>query len=328
MHLDIEEGADIVMVKPALAHLDVIAAVRAEVNVPVAAYHVSGEYSMLKAAAERGWIDGDAVALEHLGAIKRAGADIILTYLAGEVAETTRLAAMTDANEEIFERAQRVIPGGVNSPVRAFRSVGGTPYVVAHGEGAYVVDVNGRAVRRLGAVVRRHDPRPRAQEDRGRRRRRPASAGTSFGAPTPGEVMLAEMVVERVPGVEQMRLVSSGTEATMSALRLARAATGRNKVIVFDGCYHGHSDGLLAVGRQWHGHARRAGVGRRHARRGRPTRSSRPYNVVPEIGADVAAVIVEPVAANMGLVAPAPGFLEGLRAACDAGGRAARSSTR
>ncbi|MEY2468149.1 MAG: glutamate-semialdehyde -aminomutase [Actinomycetota bacterium] len=225
---------------------------------------------------------------------------------------------MSDANEEMFERAQRVIPGGVNSPVRAFRSVGGTPYVVAHGEGAYVVDVNGRRyvdwVQSYGATILGHAHKKVVSNVASA-----AAAGTSFGAPTPGEILLAEMACDRVPGVEMMRLVSSGTEATMSALRLARAATGRNKLIVFDGCYHGHSDMLLASG------------GSGMATLGTPASAGVtpgavgdtlvvPYNVVPEIGTDVAAVIVEPIAANMGLVAPESGFLEGLRDACTKAG--------
>jgi glutamate-1-semialdehyde 2,1-aminomutase len=221
-------------------------------------------------------------------------------------------------NSAEFERALRVIPGGVNSPVRAFRSVGGTPYLVASGNGAYVTDVAGRTyvdwVQSYGATILGHaHPKVVATITKA------AALGTSFGAPTPGEVRLAEMVVERIPGVEQLRLVSSGTEATMSALRLARAATGRHKIIVFDGCYHGHSDQLLAAG------------GSGMATLGVPASAGVtpeavaetvivPYNVVPDIGADVAAVIVEPVAANMGLVPPAPGFLEGLRAACDKAG--------
>ncbi len=221
-------------------------------------------------------------------------------------------------NDEMFERAQRVIPGGVNSPVRAFRSVGGTPYFVASAQGAYLTDVEGRRyvdwVQSYGATILGH-----ADADVVARVADAAGRGTSFGAPTPGEVELAEMVCDRVPGVEQVRLVSSGTEATMSALRLARAATGRTRLIVFDGCYHGHSDGLLAGG------------GSGMATLGVPASAGVtpaavgdtmvvPYNVVPEIGADVAAVIVEPVAANMGLVPPAPGFLEGLREACTKAG--------
>jgi glutamate-1-semialdehyde 2,1-aminomutase len=221
-------------------------------------------------------------------------------------------------NSAEFERATRVIPGGVNSPVRAFRSVGGTPYVVARGQGAYVTDVAGKQyvdwVQSYGATILGH-AHPKLVEAI----RAAAGEGTSFGAPTPGEVRLAELVVARVPGAEQVRLVSSGTEATMSALRLARAATGRNKILVFDGCYHGHSDQLLAAGGSGMatlGVPASAGV--------TPAAVAEtevvPYNVVPDIGADVAAVIVEPVAANMGLVPPAPGFLEGLRAACDKAG--------
>jgi glutamate-1-semialdehyde 2,1-aminomutase len=221
-------------------------------------------------------------------------------------------------NSAEFGRAQRVIPGGVNSPVRAFRSVGGTPYLVASGKGAYVTDVAGKSyvdwVQSYGATILGH-AHPRVVEAI----TAAATKGTSFGAPTPGEIRLAEMVVDRIPGVEQLRLVSSGTEATMSALRLARAVTGRHKIVVFDGCYHGHSDQLLAAGGSGMatlGVPASAGV--------TPAAVAEtvivPYNVVPEIGDDVAAVIVEPVAANMGLVAPVDGFLTGLRAACDKAG--------
>ena len=221
-------------------------------------------------------------------------------------------------SRDLFEQAQKSIPGGVNSPVRAFRSVGGTPYFVARAEGAYVTDVEGRRyvdwVQSYGATILGH-----ADAEVVSAVTRAAGDGTSYGAPTPGEVELAELVCERVPGVEQVRLVSSGTEATMSALRLARAATGRHRLVVFDGCYHGHSDGLLAGG------------GSGMATLGVPASAGVtpaavadtmvvPYNVVPEIGNDVAAVIVEPVAANMGLVAPVPGFLEGLRDACTKAG--------
>jgi glutamate-1-semialdehyde 2,1-aminomutase len=221
-------------------------------------------------------------------------------------------------NEELFARALAVTPGGVNSPVRAFGSVGGTPYFVARGEGAYVWDVEGRRyldlVQSYGASIHGH-AHPRIIEAI----RAAAGEGTTFGAPTRREVLLAEMITDRVDGCDQVRLVSSGTEATMTAVRVARGATGRNRIILFDGCYHGHSDGLLAGGG--------SGV----ATLGLPASAGVPpgavadtivvpYNVVPEIDADVACVIVEPVAANMGLVPPAPGFLAGLRAACDRAG--------
>ncbi len=146
-----------------------------------------------------------------------------------------------------------------------------------------------------------------------------AAKGTTFGAPTPGEVLLAEAICERVPGCEQVRLVSSGTEAAMSAVRLARGATGRDRVIKFDGCYHGHSDGLLAGGGS--GVAMLGLPGSAGVPAGAVAETEVvPYNVVPALDERVACVIVEPVAANMNLVAPAPGFLEGLRAACDAAG--------
>jgi len=222
------------------------------------------------------------------------------------------------SNESWFERANLVIPGGVNSPVRAFRSVGGIPYFVQRGEGAHVTDVEGNRyldyVQSYGASILGHaHPAVVAAISQA------ASRGTTFGAPTQGEVLLAEAICERVEGCEMVRLVSSGTEATMSAVRLARGATGRDRIIVFAGCYHGHSDGLLAGGGSGVatlGLPASAGVPRAAVAETVVV----PYNQVPAIGDDVAAVIVEPVAANMGLVAPAPGFLEGLRAACDRAG--------
>jgi len=221
-------------------------------------------------------------------------------------------------NSQLFKRAQEVIPGGVNSPVRSFRSVGGTPYFVARAEGQYVWDVEGTQyldyVQSWGASILGH-AHPKVIEAI----RAAAGDGTSYGAPTEREVLLAEAICERVAGCEQVRLVSSGTEAGMSAARLARGFTGRDRIVIFEGCYHGHSDGLLAAGG--------SGV----ATLGLPASAGVPpgavaetvvvpYNVVPELADDVAAVMVEPVAANMGLVPPVPGFLEGLRVACDAAG--------
>ena len=151
------------------------------------------------------------------------------------------------SNAEWFDRARRVIPGGVDSPVRSFASVGGTPYTVVSGEGAYVTDAEGNRyidlVQSYGAVLLGH-AHPAVTEAV----TKAAAGGTTFGAPTPGEVLLAEAICDRVPGCEQVRLVSSGTEAAMSAVRLARGVTGRDRVVKFDGCYHGHSDGLLAGG--------------------------------------------------------------------------------
>ncbi len=222
---------------------------------------------------------------------------------------------MSPTNESLFERGQRVIPGGVNSPVRAFRSVGGTPYFVASGSGATVTDVEGTTfldlVQSYGAIVAGH-AHPKVIEAI----RSAAGDGTSFGAPTPGEVLLAEAICERVPSVEKVRMVNSGTEATMSVIRVARGATGRPKLLKFAGNYHGHSDGLLVSG------------GTAMASLGLPASAGvtegaiadtvvAPYNVVPTLDDTFAAVIVEPCAANMGLVPPAPGFLEGLRAECD-----------
>jgi len=219
-------------------------------------------------------------------------------------------------NAEWFARARAVIPGGVDSPVRSFASVGGTPYTVVAGEGPFVVDVEGTRyidlVQSYGAVLLGHAHPVVTAALAGE-----AARGTTFGAPTPGEVLLAEAICARVPGCEQVRLVSSGTEAAMSAVRVARGVTGRDRIVKFDGCYHGHSDGLLAGGG--------SGV----AMLGLPGSAGVPpaavaetevvpYNIVPALDERVACVIVEAVAANMNLVAPAPGFLEGLRAACDA----------
>jgi len=222
------------------------------------------------------------------------------------------------SNAEWFERARRVIPGGVDSPVRSFAAVGGTPYTVVAGEGPYVVDAEGTRyidlVQSYGAVLLGHaHPVVTAAVAEA------ATRGTTFGAPTPGEVLLAEAICARVPGCEQVRLVSSGTEAAMSAVRLARGVTGRDRVVKFDGCYHGHSDALLAGGGS--GVAMLGLPGSAGVSAGAVAETEVvPYNVVPALDERVACVIVEPVAANMNLVAPGPGFLEGLRTACDAVG--------
>ena len=224
----------------------------------------------------------------------------------------------TGSNADWFARARRVIPGGVDSPVRSFSSVGGTPYTVVSGEGPYVTDAEGTRyidlVQSYGAVLLGH-AHPVVTEAVAAA----AARGTTFGAPTEGEVLLAEAICRRVPGCKQVRLVSSGTEAAMSAVRLARGATGRDRVVKFDGCYHGHSDGLLAGGGS--GVAMLGLPGSAGVSAGAVADTEVvPYNVVPALDERVACVIVEPVAANMNLVAPAPGFLEGLRAACDAAG--------
>lgn len=223
-------------------------------------------------------------------------------------------------NDSLFERAAAVIPGGVNSPVRAFRSVGGAPYFVARGDGARVWDVEGNEfidyVQSYGASIlgHAHPEVIAAIADA-------AAGGTTFGAPTEGEVVLAEMLVERVPGMQQVRLVSSGTEATMSAIRLARGVTRRNRIVKFDGNYHGHSDSLLAGAGSGVAEGALVGVAEPDSAGVTPgavaDTTVLPYNTAPTLDETVAAVIVEPVAANMGLIAPAAGFLEGLRAECD-----------
>jgi glutamate-1-semialdehyde 2,1-aminomutase len=226
---------------------------------------------------------------------------------------------------ELFERALARIPGGVDSPVRSFASVGGEPFFVARGEGAHLVDTEGNRyldyVQSWGASILGH-AHPAIVEAV----QRAAADGTSYGAPTAREVELAEVLCDAVPSIEKVRLVSSGTEAGMTAVRLARGATGRPKIVKFAGCYHGHTDALLVA----------AGSG--VATLGLPGSAGVtegtvadtvvvPYNdedaldqVFATLGADVAAVLVEPVAANAGLIPPAPGFLAGLRRRCtDAG---------
>jgi glutamate-1-semialdehyde 2,1-aminomutase len=219
------------------------------------------------------------------------------------------------SNADVFERSTRAIPGGVNSSIRAFKAVGGTPYVVARAEGPYVYDVEGTQyvdlVQSYGAIVLGHaHPVVTAAISTA------AAGGTSYGAPTPREMKLAEVIRERVPSCERVRLMNSGTEATSTAVRLARGFTGRDRIVIFHGNFHGATDALLAAGGSGVATLGLPGTA------GVPASAVAntlvvPYNVVPELDERVAAVFVEPVAANMGVVAPKPGFLEGLRAECD-----------
>ena len=224
-------------------------------------------------------------------------------------------------SEALFERAQKTIPGGVNSPVRAFRSVGGTPPFIARGEGARLWDVDGNEyidyVGSWGPLLlgHRHPAVIRALEEA-------LAIGTSFGAPTEREVELAELICDAVPSIEMVRLVNSGTEATMSAIRVARGYTGRDLTVKFSGCYHGHVDSLLVKagsGVATLGIPDTAGVPARFAE----TTITLPYNSIEAVeeafrkqGDKIAAVIVEPVADNMGCVPPVEGFLECLREEC------------
>src|SRR5213594_46777 len=230
----------------------------------------------------------------------------------------SRSSNVAHESERLYAHACSVIPGGVNSPVRSWKAVGGQPLFLQRGRAAEVVDADGRAyvdfLGSWGALILGH-AHPRVSAAIAQR----AKGGTSFGAPTGGEVELAQHLVDALPSVEQVRLVNSGTEATMSALRLARAATGREAVLKFAGCYHGHVDALLV----------RAGSGALTL--GVPDSPGVPASLAAltltadfndtagmrellrRRGRDIAAVIVEPVAANMGVVPPAPGFLEALR---------------
>jgi glutamate-1-semialdehyde 2,1-aminomutase len=231
----------------------------------------------------------------------------------------------TDASKKLFRRAKRTIPGGVNSPVRAFGSVGAVPRFIARAEGCRMWDADGNAyidyVGSWGPMILGHaDPGVLRALSRAMKR------GTSFGAPTELEIELAEAICSAVPGVELVRMVSSGTEATMSALRLARGATGRSRILKFAGCYHGHADGLLVgagSGVATLGIPGSPGVPATYAE----LTIQAPFNDLDAAasaferwGDDIAAVIVEPFAGNMGFVPPLPGFLEGLRGLCDRSG--------
>lgn len=232
---------------------------------------------------------------------------------------------MYTKSKTLFEQANKVIPGGVNSPVRAFKSVGGTPVFMQHAKGAYMYDVDGNRyidyINSWGPMILGHayEPVVKAIQEY-------AGYSTSFGAPTELEIKVAELIVSMVPNIDMVRMVNSGTEACMSALRLARGYTGRNKVIKFEGCYHGHADSFLVSagsGVATLGLQTIPGVTAAVAE----DTLTAPYNNLPaveqlvaEYPDQVAAVIIEPVAGNMGCILPQPGFLEGLRALCDANG--------
>ena len=227
-----------------------------------------------------------------------------------------------DISEQLFERAKKVLPGGVNSPVRAYRAVGMAPRFITRADGAYIYDEDGKRyidyVCSWGPMILGHNhPVIREAVEKA------VQDGLSFGAPTRREVDIAELMVELVPNIEMVRMVNSGTEAVMSALRLARGATGRDKLIKFEGCYHGHSDCMLVNAGSSAlagGHPSSAGVPV-GAAKDTLTAQFNDLDSVRELlegnPGQVAAVIVEPVAANMGVVNPAPGFLPGLRQLCD-----------
>src|SRR6188472_2757282 len=222
-------------------------------------------------------------------------------------------------SQQLFARAQNSIPGGVNSPVRAFKSVGGTPLFLKNAKGAYLYDADGNKyidyINSWGPMILGHAYEPVVQAIREK-----AMDSTSFGAPTELEIEMAELIKSMVPNVDLIRMVSSGTEACMSAVRLARGFTGKNKIIKFEGCYHGHADSFLV----------KAGSGvatfNIQTVPGVTTGVSQdtltaPYNdleVVKKIVAkhEIAAIIIEPVAGNMGCILPEPGFLENLRQIC------------
>ena len=229
---------------------------------------------------------------------------------------------MTDRNETLFNRAKAIIPGGVNSPVRAFGSVGGVPRFIKKAQGAYVWDENGTRytdyVGSWGPAIVGH-AHPEVIEAV----REAALGGLSFGAPTEAEIVIAEKIAELVPSVEQLRLVSSGTEATMSAIRLARGFTGRDKIIKFEGCYHGHSDSLLVKagsGLLTFGNPSSAGVPAdftKHTLVLEYNNTAQLEETFEKIGGEIACVIVEPFAGNMNLVRPSENFVRALRSLTD-----------
>ncbi|HET6602812.1 MAG TPA: glutamate-1-semialdehyde 2,1-aminomutase [Xanthomonadaceae bacterium] len=228
---------------------------------------------------------------------------------------------MSQSSSELFARAQDLMPGGVNSPVRAFGSVGGEPFFAARAHGAYIHDVDGRSyidyVGSWGPMIAGH-AHPRVLEAV----QRVARDGLSFGVPNPLEVEMAERIVERVPSVEMVRMVNSGTEATLSAIRLARGATGRSRIVKFEGCYHGHGDSFLVKagsGALTFGVPDSPGVPKALA----DLTLTLPYNdadaatgLFDEHGPDIAGLIVEPIAGNMNCILPREGFLAHLRELC------------
>src|ERR1043165_2986622 len=229
---------------------------------------------------------------------------------------------MFEKSINLFNRAQQSIPGGVNSPVRAFKSVGGTPVFMKSAKGAYMYDADGKQyidyINSWGPMILGHayEPVVKAIQEK-------AADSTSFGAPTELEIEIAELIRSIVPNVDLMRLVSSGTEACMSALRLARGYTGRNKFIKFEGCYHGHADPFLVKAGSGVATFNIQSVPGVTATTAADTLVAA-YNSLDEVKAlfaqypeEIAAIIIEPVAGNMGCVPPAEGFLEGLRAICD-----------
>lgn len=229
---------------------------------------------------------------------------------------------MTQLSSKLFHRAQQHIPGGVNSPVRAFKNVGGDPLFIAHGEGAYVIDVDDKRyidyVGSWGPLILGHaHPKVVGAVTTA------IKNGLSFGAPTEIEVSLAEKICELMPNIEMVRMVSSGTESTLSAIRLARAFTRRNKILKFNGCYHGHSDALLVKagsGVLTFGIPGSPGVPEdfvKHTLVAEFNDLATVNKIFEQHGDDIAAIIVEPIAGNMNLIKPLPEFLQGLRQVCD-----------
>ena len=276
---------------------------------------------MVKAAAINGWIDEKEIVLRNINRNETCWSRYDLNVSCKRCSPLVGGEIMTKSYEQskqAFAEAKELMPGGVNSPVRAFKSVDMDPIFMESGKGAILTDIDGNEyidyVLSWGPLILGH-----TEPNVVKAIQQVAETGTSFGASTLVENKLAKLVMDRVPSIEMIRMVSSGTEATMSALRLARGYTGRNKILKFEGCYHGHGDSLLikaGSGVATLGLPDSPGVPESIAK----NTIAVPYNdlesvrhVFENFGDDLAAVIVEPVAGNMGVVPPVEGFLEGLR---------------
>ncbi len=319
---DIAEGADLIIAKPAMAYMDIIKDISTNFNIPIVAYNVSGEYAMVKAAAANGWIDEKKIVMENMIGMKRAGSEddhYVSCIGCGTLDTGGRIKmAAEERSKAFYERAVKRLPGGVNSPVRAYQAVGRTPRFIQSAKGAHITDVDGNEmidyVCSWGPGILGH-ANPKVVE----KVKAACDEGLTFGAPTERVVEMAELLAELVPSMEVSRLVSSGTEATMSAIRAARGFTGRDKIIKFKGCYHGHSDGLLVKA----GSAAlttsvpdSAGVPADYTKNTLVAEYNNKESVKALFEAnpkEIAAIIVEPVAANMGVVPPKDDFLAFLR---------------
>ncbi len=338
--LDVFEGADMIMVKPGMPYLDILRRLREEFSMPTAVYQVSGEYAMIKAAAQNGWLDEKKAVREAMICFKRAGADMIITYYAKEVARMLREEKRSgkgnrknrsgkdrkekeirgrimdfEKSKELYERAKGLIPGGVSSPVRAIRPF---PFYTASAKGSRLYDADGNELidycLAYGPAILGHAHPVLKDAIAGQ-----LDNGWLYGTPSELEVKLAERISGLYPSVEMMRFVSTGTEATMSAIRLARGFTGRDKIIKIEGGFHGAHDAVLVKagsGATTHGEPNSPGIPADVTK----NTLQAPYNdievmtdIIEKNRSDLAAVIIEPVMGNIGTVLPKENYLKDLR---------------